>query len=104
MTYTGRRSPPPARAAWLRSKRNATSPHRARQSRRSQRNETAGEHGLGQTQGVSRRRRGGQLYPCRRKARTVAIGGVAAGFFARKKNLRGVVFSAPPPRPSPPGR
>src|SRR5262245_12313329 len=39
MTSIGRRSPPPAKAAWRRSRRNVSSPPRARPSRRSRRSE-----------------------------------------------------------------
>ena len=35
------------------------------------------DHGLGQAEGLPRRRRSGQLHPCGRAARTVAIGGFA---------------------------
>src|SRR4030088_1644946 len=44
--------------------------------------ESADEHGLGQAQGLPRCRRSRQLHACRRAARAVAIGGVAAGFGA----------------------
>ncbi len=41
------------------------------------------DDGLGQAQGLPCRRRGRQLHPCRRAARAVAVGGVAAGERAR---------------------
>ena len=51
--------------------------------------------GLGQAEGVPRRRGSGLLHACRRAARPVAIGGVAPGLGARR---RIVGVAVPPPR------
>ena len=50
--------------------------------------------GLGQAEGVSRRGGSGLVHPCRRTARPVAIGRVAAGLGARR---RAFGFAVPPP-------
>ena len=68
--------------------------------RRPRRSIRQDRHGLGQAQGFPRCRRSRQLHACRRAARAVAIGGVAAGLRART-GARRLAVSPPCARADP---
>src|SRR6266849_3192498 len=99
----GRQSRPRALAAWPPSKPNAFSlGARAIARRRNSHGSNSRRiyrYGLGQAEGVSRGGRSGQFHPCRRAARSVAIGGVTAGQRAGAGTL-GIAVSSPRERPS----